>query len=65
MVICLCQQQRRSNMSQMVSAVQSGDEIIVSNEWGTVTTRIKGDLISFSNGKLTYRTSSGINTRYL
>lgn len=52
-------------MSQMVSAVQSGDEIIVSNEWGTVTTRIKGDLISFSNGKLTYRTSSGINTRYL
>lgn len=52
-------------MSSMVNAVQVGDTIVVTNEWGSVIRQIKGLLISFSNGKLTYKSGSCVVTTYL
>lgn len=52
-------------MSSMVNAVQVGDTIVVTNEWGSVTRKIKGFVISFSNGKLTYKSDSGTVSTYL
>jgi len=38
----------------MGTAVQLGDEIVISNQFGTVSRKIKGLLISYMNGILTY-----------
>ena len=38
----------------MGTAVQIGDEIIISNQFGSITRKIKGRLISYQNGILTY-----------
>ncbi len=45
-------------MSQFVNAVQSGDEILVVNAYGSVIRRYNGILISFSDGKLVYKSGS-------
>lgn len=39
---------------KMGTAVQMGDEIVVSNSIGSVTRKFKGRLISYINGILTY-----------
>ena len=38
----------------MGTAVQLGDEIVISNQFGTVSRKFKGRLISYMNGILTY-----------
>ncbi len=38
----------------MGTAVQIGDEIVISNQFGSITRKIKGRLISYMNGILTY-----------
>lgn len=39
---------------KMGTAVQIGDEIVISNQFGSTTRKIKGRLISYQNGFLTY-----------
>ena len=39
---------------KMGTAVQIGDEIVISNQFGSITRKIKGRLISYQNGFLTY-----------
>ena len=43
----------------MGTAVQIGDEIVISNQFGSITRKIKGRLISYINGILTYVPSNG------
>ena len=38
----------------MGTAVQIGDELVISNQFGSITRKIKGRLISYQNGFLTY-----------
>ena len=44
---------------KMGTAVQIGDEIVISNQFGSLTRKIKGRLISYLNGILTYVPSNG------
>ena len=39
---------------KMGTAVQLGDQIVISNQFGTVSRKFKGRLISYLNGILTY-----------
>ena len=43
----------------MGTAVQNGDKIIVSNEYGSVTREFYGRLIYYANGYLTYIPTNG------
>jgi len=49
-------------MSQFVNAVQVGDEIVLVSKTGGTTRRIKGLLISFSDGRLVYKNGSSTTT---